>query len=69
MSMRDDLADRVKHLQQRRAQIDAERTTELARLDAQITGLSDLLANWDKASLDQALSAAEAAGLRIRVDA
>lgn len=68
MSLREDLASRLAKLQAQRAEIAQKHGRELAALDRQIAGTTQLLAKWDTFTVDEALAAVESAGLKLRVD-
>lgn len=69
MSLKDELVNRVTKLQERRAELVVSAQSQLADLDAKLGELKRLLANWDTLTIEQGLTAAAQAGLRIRVDA
>lgn len=66
--MKQRLIERLKALLQRRSEHIAQRTAELAALDAQIAATQSLLDAWDTISVDAALLALEKAGIRVRLD-
>jgi hypothetical protein len=62
------LTERLQRLQARRQQVARQRAAELARIDEQITFTQGLLDNWDTFTIDEALQAAQRAGLDIKVE-
>lgn len=59
---------RLTRLQRRRAEVALERAQQLNRLDAQIARVQALIDAWDTMTIDEALTALDQAGLRVRVE-
>ena len=69
MSVKDELMDRYTKLTAQRAAVAKRQAAELATMDQQLTTLKMVISKWDTLTIDQALAAANGAGVRIVVDA
>jgi hypothetical protein len=69
MTLKDALTDRVAKAQKARDEFAAQSSARLAQMDQRLAVLTDLLAQWDTLTIDQAETRAAQAGLRVRVDA
>jgi hypothetical protein len=65
---RDRLNARKLALEKNRAEVQAQCDAQLARIDTQITTCANLLANWDRLTVDQALAGLAQTGVNIRFD-
>lgn len=67
-ALKDALIDRIAKLQDRRQDLAARAKAQVSDLDAQIAAAQALVANWDTLTIEQALVALTAAGIRPRFE-
>lgn len=67
-TLKEQMAERLTKLQEKRVELVARQDAELAALDRQIAATQQLVTQWDTVSVDEALATLSQTGVRLRLD-